>query len=102
MRSTFFLEVAAEAVAGLGGEGAEAEGAVGDVAVDGVAARGEDASAAPGSSASAAAAGAWRAELEAPQPPPRLVEHHRAEPPAPLHHRHHPRHLHLLPRAADL
>ena len=82
-------EVAAEAVAGLGREGAEAEGAVGDVAVDGVAARGEDADA-PGP----AAAGAGRAELEPPQPPPRLVHDHAAEPgPRRGDHRHH---LHRL------
>jgi hypothetical protein len=56
--------VAAEAVAGPRGEGADAEGAVGDVAVDGVAARRRDAH-----PVRPAAAGAHGAHLEPPHQP---------------------------------
>lgn len=68
--------MAPEAVAGFGGEGAEAEGPVGDVAVDGVAAgRGQ------AEAAGAAAARAEGAYLEVAEPAPLgLVDQRRFQP----------------------
>lgn len=73
--------MAAKAITGFGSERAEAKGPVWDVAVDGIAARGGQAEALGPSTASTE--GTY---LEAPQPPPALIQHHLH---SLLHHWHH-------------
>lgn len=65
--------MAAKAITGLGSERAEAKGPVWDVAVDSIATRSWQAVA----FSTAAAAGAERANLEATQLPPGVIQHHR-------------------------
>ncbi|OWM72323.1 hypothetical protein CDL15_Pgr018208 [Punica granatum] len=75
--------MASEAITGLRGERAEPKWPIGDVAVDGIAAGRRQAH-----PVCSSAACAQRAYLEAPELPPRLVQHHHLHLPF-FDHRHH-------------